>query len=396
MFKRFLKFFTTNVLAKILAFLFALFVWIYVASGQAKIDFFPGRIPIEAKNIPSDRALVGDLGTCQVKIKAPYNVWQELSIDDFSAFVDLSGLDRGIYKLEVKIEVDNPSVSILEKTPAKIDVKLEPLISKKVPVAVKIEGKPASGFATGEIEIENQEVEARGAKSLVESTLEVRGNIRLNGEASDVTRKIRLTAFSNSGEEIPQVQLYPKVTQVKISIIRASNIKTVGIKVNIVGDPAENYWVSKIVTTPSVAVVSGEPEELKNLEYLETERVDITGTNKNLSKEANLILPNGINLLHSLKKVQVLIYISPNLSTRQLPATLIYKGKIGYSPDTVKVKISGPVTLLNRLNSSDIILNIDLTERGFGDYSISKSDISVPANIEIIDFTPKVIKVRSK
>jgi len=393
MFKRILSFFTTNITAKILALLFALGVWFYVAAGQAKVDVFPAQIPIEIKNLPPQRAVVGDLGTCQVKIKASYYTWQQLSANDFSAYVDLAGLDTGTHQLEINVRVTDSSVSVVEKNPAKVRVKLEPLISKKFPIKVGLEGKPAGGYTTGEISIEPSEVEVNGPQSLVEGITEIKTTIRLSGENTDVERVGHFTALDNSGQKVSNINFSPSSAKIKIPIVKGANIKTVGIRANITGDPKENYWISKIIVTPAVVAVKGEAEILKDLEYLDTEKIDVTDINKTISRDVDLILSRGIILENGSKKIKVMVYVTPNLSVREIPATLIYKGKIGSTSATVKVKVSGPLALLNNLHSSDVLIIIDLTGRGSGSFAIERKDIEAPTGIDVIDFSPKTINI---
>jgi YbbR domain-containing protein len=393
MFKKIFIFFTTNIIAKILALFFALAIWVYVTTGEAKVDRFPGNIPIEPRNVPVGMAIADELGNVEVKIKAPYASWQKLSADDFTAYVDLGGLDIGTYRIDVEIHISDPSISIIEKDPAKVTVSLEPLTSKEVPVAVKIEGKAAEGFATGETSTEPPKVEVRGAKSLVDNILDASAIVKLNGEDVDLEKKVRLTAFDASSKEIKNISFMPDSISVKIAITRATNTKTVGIKASIVGDPKENFWVSKVIITPSVAVVSGEPEELKELEYLETARIDIANISKTLDKEVDLVLPEGIALISRKRKFKVLVSVAPNLSVKEIPATLNFIGKPGSTSSTVEVKVSGPISILNNLYSGHVVIDIDLSNRGSGVYNIDKSAIKVPSGIDVVDFSPKIINI---
>jgi len=393
MLKKILKFFTTNISAKILALFFSLIIWIYVASGESKVGNFPGQIPIEVRNVPIGKAVAEDLGACQIKIKAPYSVWQNLSSDSFSAYVDLEGVDIGTHQLDVNVKTNNPAISIIEKNPSKVIVKIEPLTSKKIPVSIKIEGKPSPGYASGEIINEPSEVEAYGAKSVIDSLFNAQGIIKLNNEDSDIEREVTLIAYNNSGQAIKNVNLQPSKIKSKVLINKATNIKTVGIKANVVGDPKENFWVSKIIVYPSVATITGEPEELKNIEYLETEKINISDLDKSLDKDVELILPEGIALVAGQNKIKVSVIISAEISVKELPATLIYKGKMGSTRNTVKVKLSGPIFLLNNLTSDNILVIIDLTGRGSGSYTIEKKDIQIPQGFSLIDYSPKIINI---
>jgi YbbR domain-containing protein len=392
-FQKIINFFTTNITAKLLALLFALGIWMYVAAGESRVDKFPGRIPIEPKNVPVGMAIADDLGSVEVKIKASYSSWQHLSIDKFTASVDLAGLGTGTYRTDVDVKVSDPAVSVVEKNPSKVTVSLEPLTTKKVPITVRIEGKTGSGFAAGEATTDPSELEVKGAKSLVDNILSASVMVKLNGETTDLDSKVRPTAFDANGKEIRGIIFTPDSVLVKVPISRATNTKTVGIKVSVTGDPKENYWISKIIVTPSVAVVTSEPEQLKDLEYLETVKIDISGIFKTLNKDVDLILPEGIALLSNQRQVKVSVYVAPNLTAKEIPATLVYKGKMGSTSSTVKVKVTGPISSLNNLYSRDVVINIDLSGRSSGSYTIDRGSITVPSGIDIIDYSPKTINI---
>ena len=76
----------------------AVVIWFAVSDAQnpPRTDFFPGSIPVQAVNVPQGKAQTSESKAAQVKVKitADKGVWDELSIDDFKATVDLSGMTQ--------------------------------------------------------------------------------------------------------------------------------------------------------------------------------------------------------------------------------------------------------------------------------------------------------------
>ena len=388
-----LNFFTRNKLAKILAIVFAVGVWFYVAAGEARVDKFPGKIPISIRNIPADMAVVGGDREMEVVVKAPYGSWQGLSADDFLAYVDLAGFSPGHYSLDIQTKITDPNITVIEKNPAKFEISLEPVTSKKVPVSVKTIGKVADGFTLTETKVEPVEAEVSGAKSVIEKITNATALIHLEDESNNVSKQARLVALDSSDHEISDLKFNPDEVRASLSIIKASNTKTVGIKANISGDPATNYWVSKVVATPSVAVIYGNEEQLKTIDYLNTEKISIDGLTDTLTKTVSLDLPSGIKLIEGENSVKVIIYVSPELNTRTLPASLNFINGKGSSEDTVNVKVAGPLSRLNILSSNDISATIDLSGKSSGSYFIDRSQLNLPAGIDLVDYWPKNIKI---
>jgi hypothetical protein len=68
------------------------------------------------------------------------------------------------------------------------------------------------------------------------------------------------------------------------------------------------------------------------------------------------------------------------------------------SVDSVKVKVSGPRTALNRFinNGLSQIITLDVSNRPEGEYDISIPDnkIDVPFGVKVLQVTPKTVKVQ--
>lgn len=382
-------FFTKNIGIKILALVFAISLWVYVTSGEAKTDSFPGSIPIQIRNIPKDAALVDEIEDLNLKIKAPYPSWKNLSVDDFGAYIDLAGLSQGVYEMDVKVQVSDPQVQIIEKNPSRVTIHLDPVISRKVPVSVKIEGKAGEGFASGEPQVDTKEVEIKGAKTKVEEISYATALVVLDGEMAKIERSVRLIAFDSKGKEIKNVVFTPSVVKVAIQIEPAANVKNVGIKVNIVGQPKAGYWVSKVTTLPTTVNIKGDQEKMEKIEYLETAEIDVSNLSSGISKTAVLSLPEGISLVDTDFNISVRIYISEDLITRTIPASFTFSGA-GSTSNIVNVTVSGPSSSVDALGSGNVVINIG---DKIGNVSIAKEMISTPSGIEIIDFSPKVINV---
>ncbi len=384
-----MRFFTKNIGVKILALVFATSLWVYVTSGEAKTASFPGSIPIEVRNTPKDTALVEEIEDLNLKIKAPYTSWQNLSVDDFTAYIDLEDLEQGAYKIDVEVQVSDPQVQIIEKNPSRVSVRLDPVETKKVPVSVKIEGEAGEGFAPGEPKVDTEEVEIKGAKTKVEEVSYATAPVKLEGEMAKIEKSVRLTAFDSRGKEIKNIIFTPGVVKVAINIEPAANVKNVGIKVNIVGQPKAGYWVSKVTTQPATVNIKGDQEVMEKIEYLETANIDVSNLSSGINKTAVLSLPEGISLVDADFNISVRIYISQDLTTRTIPASFTFSGA-GSTSNIVNVTVSGPSSSVDSLTSDNIVINIG---DNMGNISITKDMISVPSDIEIIDFSPKVINV---
>lgn len=392
-----MKILTHNFWIKLFAVICATILWVYVSSSENKIADFPGSIPIEPKNIPSGLAPIYDQQRVKVKVQAPLEVWNRLNADTFEAYIDLTGLDKGTHEVEVKVVSKISNVLIIEKDPNKIIVRLEELLTKKVPVIVRFEGEVKKGFAPGEPEVIPKDVLISGAASLIEEVSEATAKVALTSSDEIIEKTVSVAVYDERGEKIRSIDCTPKMVKVKVSIIPASETKTVGIKVKTKGRPKPNYFISKIETIPATVEISGSESSLKSILFIETKEIDIEGLDKDIEREVELIIPLGITL-HQ-KTVRVKLGVSQNTVEREIGATLRTTGTsltvVSISPSVIKVIVSGPIDIINSLTASDVSITFNLSGKSAGSHlvNITKDMIMLPAGCVAMSWLPSAVMI---
>lgn len=382
----------------------ATILWIYVAAGQNTIGKFPGSIKIKSINTPSGYEAIFDVKNADIKVMAEPSVWNKLSADSFSAYVDLSGRSEGVYELPVVVTCSIPGVSIVEVNPDRIMVRLEPIISKEVEIRSKVEGAAGDGLIAGTIALNPTSAIVRGAKSSVNNIFEGLAIIKLNGETESFEKNISLTASDEEGNELLGVQFDPPEVAASVAIVKASNNKTVGIKVQVTGQPKDGYYIAGISTNPNTIDIVGQPSLLANINYVESTTLDITNLDNTFEKDITLNLRSGISLQSgSPSSVKVKITISKIEVSKEIEASIVPIGlSAGYqvsslNPIVVKAVCYGSADAINNLKTQDIVLSLDFNNRRFTEpaatvnFEISQSNFKVPAGIAIGSFSPSFI-----
>jgi YbbR domain-containing protein len=395
-----LNFLTKNIHLKVLALLSAVFLWIYVINEGYRVDFLDAEIPIETHNLAEDLAVANDLGTVKLKVRAPSYSWQRISKEKISAFVDLKNLRQGAFSKEVKVSIEDPAVSILEKDPATVNIVLEPIQTLRKEVVVQISGEVGEEYETQEPIIFSEEVEVKGARSAVDKVNKVVAPVELFGEMTEVKREVELEAFDSSNEKVKNVVIVPKTAEVTIPIRKRSEIKTIGVKASIIGDPASGYWVKQVTIEPAAVVVQGNTEQISQLEYLSTQQIDISGISATTDRRIGLDLPPGVNTVDS-SEVTVKIEIITQTVSKSLEVTPRYTGLTSdlevasASPDRISIQVEGPAPKLDSLKESDISAVIGLKGKATGSFTINISPdmISLPSDVGLKDIDTKSIKI---
>ena len=398
------KLFTKNLGIKISCLIAATLLWVYIAAGQNTIAKYPGSIKIKAINVPSGLVAIYDNKTVDIKIMAEPSVWSKLSVDSFSAYVDLSGQKEGTYELPVNVVSSTAGVDIVEKTPDKVVISLEPIVTKEVSINKKVEGSAAEGLVAGNIDLSPETTTLRGPKSVVNSITEATALIKLNGESEKFTKTVGLSALDESGEVIDNLEFDPAEVSATVAIVKASNNKTVGVRVKTTGQPKTGYFVSNISVSPSTVDITGSTSLLADVSYLETLPIDITNQSTDIEKDVALDIKNGLALqVGSTSKVHIKISLSLNQTSKELSATIVpINLNSAYQisnilPSEIKVVCSGPSDAISKLKSSDVIYNLDfsgktLTELVFN-FNVTPSNFKTPDNVDVVSVVPSSINV---
>ncbi len=392
-----------NWLAKIVSVLLACALWIYVGIGQTKTANFPGGVPLQIRNVPQGMVAITDIERVTIKIVADADTWKKLSVDSFTAYLDLTNLTVGTHEIKIIVTTSVANVQIVEIDPSNVLVRLESREEKQIPVNVLIDGKAGGGLVPGQWQVEPAVVKVSGAKSIVENLLEATAKIHLAGETSDFKKVTKLVGLNAQGEDISNLSFSPSDVTVSVPIVKASNVKTVGIKVVTAGNPAEGYWVSKIETDPQTVTIATSESQIAQINYIETAEVNIANIAKNTTIETTLKPQSGVSILDNISKIKVDIFISKNQATKEVEAGFKWENLTSnfkvtsVDPTTVKVVVSGPQETLAGLSAEDIIVLVDLskvTTAGTYSMDISRANISGPAGVSVSSIVPSAINVR--
>lgn len=394
-----------NLGIKFICFLVASFLWIYVAASQNTVGKFPRSIGIKAINIQAGLVASYDVRTVEIKIMADPSVWRKLSPESFSAYIDLSSDSAGTYELPISVISSVPGVQIVEKTPGKVLVSLEPIITKEVEISKKVEGSASDGMIAGTIKLEPDKVQVRGAKSLIDNIIEGTVIISLNKEGESFKKLYPIIALDEQGEVVSALEFLPSEVMADVAIVKAANNKTVGLKVKTSGSPKSGYYISSITTVPSVVDIIAPRTVISDINLVETYAVDINNASSDIEKEVSLNLPDGVSLqAGTLSRARIKISFASNEMSKEIivPIDFINLDQgfmvTDISPSQIKAIVSGPVETVMNLKSADLGLTLDLKNKigGVFTFDVPPASIKVPENITIISILPSAVSITTE
>lgn len=165
---------TENWILKLVSLTFAVTLWFFVM-GERKLEVGYS-VPLEYENIPRGLMIANEVPTLvDVRVSGPRTVLMNLHPNDITISVDLKGLPAGISsfkRLEERLDLPS-SVKVTRLSPSFVDVKLERIRQKKVPVVPSLTGTPSEGFLVTDVTVTPSQVTVEGAESEVKDISQI-------------------------------------------------------------------------------------------------------------------------------------------------------------------------------------------------------------------------------
>lgn len=153
---------------KLLSLTFALLLWLFVMGEQkAEVGY---TVPLELKNLPVGLVVANEVPSLvDVRISGPRTLLSNIQSSALSMSVDLQGLQAGLTtfkRLDQNLNIPS-ALRVSRLSPSYVEVKLERIRQKNVPVRVSFHGQLANGATLGTVVVRPESVTVEGAESEV-------------------------------------------------------------------------------------------------------------------------------------------------------------------------------------------------------------------------------------
>jgi YbbR domain-containing protein len=314
--------------------------------------------------------------------------------------VDLSELSAGPHNVPVQVQIVQRPVEIVSFSPSSVDVSLDPLQTRSLPIKLDVRGEPAVGYKAEAPLLSKDTVVISGSETLVKRVEEIRAILDISQMQEDIERTLTLQAVDNNDIPITGLSLNPDRVQVTQMISQRGGYRNVVVKVNTNGNIANGYRLTNISAyPPTVTVFSADPKLVDNLPgYVETAPINLAGLRDDKDIRVSLSLPSGVSIVGD-QTVNVQVGISTidssvTLNNMRVEIIGVSQGLISKaSPETVDVILSGPIPLLDTLKASDVRVYVDMTDDKEGTFQRTPQvEIKIP-EIRVQSILPGSIEV---
>ena len=401
---RALRWLGRNLSAFILAFVLAIAVWISAVTAADPNLERVFIIPIQVLGQEADTEIVSEIPErMQLTLYAPRSNLDQIGNDDnpLSAWIDLSGLGEGVHDVPVQYQIPQNIRPIREvsATPNQIEITIEALITKTIPIIREISGEPALGYQAETPQWSAIETVIFGKSSLVNQVEYTEAVLDISGATEIIENSIVLIPRDSDGKFVQGLELNPDRVTVIQPITLKGGYRNMVIKVVTTGQVADGHRQTHItVTPPNVMLFAADPTLLDQLPgYVETETLDISGATDDIETVLALNLPEGISVIGD-DKVLVMVGVAAIEGSITLSQDVEIIGLLPgleaqVAPAQVDIIIAGPIPDLEGLTPGDIRVVIDLSGLESGIYQLQPTVGILPDGIYLQSISPETLEV---
>lgn len=186
-----------NMLARVIAFLIACALWMYVMNEQNPLVERNYVVNLELRNVPEGMIVLNTPDKVRVKVQAQRTVLGDITEKEVTAYVDFADKNIGQQALPVKAQFNQGTV--LEVYPNNIYAYLDSVTEKVMEVDTRVIGIPASDFTLSKREVIPDSVTVKGATHRINEMARVVAPVDVSERENDFQVESTLIAMSANG-----------------------------------------------------------------------------------------------------------------------------------------------------------------------------------------------------
>ena len=358
---------------------------------------FAGSVPIEVVEQPTSMVLLTNLpDVVRIRYFAP-NEGIRLDSSSFRATVDLSTINPSEVRVNVAVRVEaiDPRIQILDYEPSRINIQVDEVIRREVPIEVDT-GDIPPGLDVREAQLSLGSATVVGPSSVVKRAARAVARVRIDPSGIDVDRDVDLIVLDELGEPLSQVDVEPLKVRVTIAVFTDRKTRSLAVNPIYTGTPAAGFEVAAVTVEPVIVGVEGDADQLAALTRLDTQPISISGISSDLDRTVALSLPAGILAL-GVDEVRVTVTLRAVTATRTFSAGLVVAGAnsaltYDLSTDRVLVTIGGSVADLDRLTASTFSVRVDVSGLDPGVHEVPLTP-NLAAGLTLVAVAPDTVSV---
>ena len=373
--------FTDNLGLKIIAIIFAVFLWLIVVNLDNPVSTQTfSEVPVTIINediilSAGDTYQVLGEEKVSVVISATRQVRQKLTKEDIVATADIKEMDTSTGLVPIKISIPNYAgkYESAEAAPRNLQIQREKSGKKVLSLTVSTgDSKVRDGYILGDMTVNPDKVTITGPESILDQIDRAVALIDVEGLAKDSEETAKLELYDISGNPISQTRLGNNLGEGGITVsVEVLKIKSVPILLTVSGTPAEGYKYTGYSSEPETVQIYGEKDVIDKIEEIDVPAIDVSEASEPVQKSVNIseYLPKGVQLVdENTANVTVTAMVEEegtrtiNFMVSSIQISNLAEGlQVSYEPDAeIALRFSGDQKALEMLDISNAV-SVDMS-----------------------------------
>lgn len=407
-----------NLGLKVLAVLFAIFLWWIVVNIDDPIDTKTFTVDVTVTNpevitnAGKSYQIIDNTKNVAVTVKARRKVLDEIKKSNIVATADLREMQDTSVPIRVSITGFEGEYESVSSNPQNIQVSVENTQKKTFPITTVASGTTREGYVVGSMTASPKTVDISGPESLVSKISKVVAKVDVSELAADTAIQVQLVYYDAADNVIDQTLLTSNVDKNGVSVsVDVWKTKELTLNFDTSGiDPATGYVFTGIEVEPQAVEVAGDSDTLSGVTELKIDKKALEKTGITSSEEVivniNEYLPDGITLVDTDAANVVVRIILEKAGTKslRLPTGSITvenaseELQLAYEVLEVELTFLGTSENLEKLSSETITASIDLQNYSEeGTYTVPVKITELPDGCEYSEeVTVKIILTKKE
>ena len=285
--------FRRNFLKKLIALIAAFCMWVFVMTDQDPAITGSYTVPLTMSNVPYEYFALCEEKTVRIETRAPRSYFVKYNANAFRVYANLENLGEGDYKITPQVVMPQ-GFELVEADPPIINVKLDPLIERQMPIEIVTNGEVASDSSIKEIQKSMDIVTIVGPKSFVERVKRVFGTVNLTGNASSFETQITMNAVDENANLVPRVRAVPSVITVNVDLESGVKKRIVPIVPEL--SVVDGWELTKITAEPAQIEIVGNESAINSIFMIKTVPFTVQTGQRLFKGTLKLNVPEGVQV----------------------------------------------------------------------------------------------------
>ncbi len=223
-------------------------------------------------------------------------------------------------------------------------------------------------------------IEVTGPATSIDKIEEVKLICDVSGAHEDIKTNVDVQFYTKKGKKVDGSHLRYDEKSISV-LVEIWKQKVIPIEVTTVGKVTSGYTVASVEYEPKEIAIAGPDDELKNINNIQLEKIDISGATADVEKNISLLdtlLPGNIIFQESNKNVAVKVKIGRK-TEREIPFSLndievvgaTEKQNILFLDEQYTVTISGLEKDIQNITISDLAPHIEIGGLSDGNHTVT-------------------------